>query len=95
MGWNEKPSRNWWKFGFPVFYVTDLLQNVEALVKLGYGDDPRLAGALDLIREKQDVQGRWKLEYSYSGKMAVDFGLKKEPNKWVTLRAMRVLKAVN
>ncbi len=34
-GWNDKPSRNWWKFGFPVFYVTDLLQNVEALVSLG------------------------------------------------------------
>ena len=40
-GWNPKPSGNWWKFGFPVFYVTDLLQNVEALVRLGYGDDPR------------------------------------------------------
>ena len=25
-GWSDKPSGNWWKFGFPVFYVTDLLQ---------------------------------------------------------------------
>ena len=41
-GWSSKPSQNWWKFGFPVFYVTDLLQIVEALVALGYGDDPRL-----------------------------------------------------
>lgn len=55
MGWNEKPSRNWWLFGFPVFYVTDLLQNGEALVGLGYGHDPRLANALDLIRKKQDA----------------------------------------
>ncbi|NCF67711.1 MAG: nitrogen fixation protein NifH [Chloroflexi bacterium] len=94
MGWNDKPSRNWWKFGFPVFYVTDLLQNVDALVGLGYGKDPRLTNALNLIREKQDGQGRWPLEYSYTGKTWVDFGPKKEANKWVTVRALRVLKQV-
>ncbi len=91
-GWNSKPSGNWWKFGFPVFYVTDLLQNVETLVALGYGDDPRLANALNLIRDKQDNHGRWLLEYSYQGKTWVDFGPKKRPNKWVTYRALRVLK---
>ena len=86
------PSRNWWKFGFPVFYVTDLLQNVEALVRLGYGSDPRLQNALELIRAKQDAEGCWPLEYSYSGKTWLDFGEKKQPNKWVTLRAAWVLK---
>lgn len=91
-GWNKKPSGNWWKFGFPVFYVTDLLQNVEALVRLGYGDDPRLANALNIIREKQDHSGRWPLEYAYTGKTWLDFGEKKQPNKWVTLRAAWVLK---
>jgi hypothetical protein len=90
---HDKPSRNWWKFGFPVFYVTDLLQNVEALVGLGYGKDPRLANALATISKKQDAQGRWMLEYDYAGKTWVDFGTKKQPNKWVTLRAVRVLKA--
>lgn len=93
-GFSDKPSGNWWKFGFPLFYVTDLLQIVEALVSLGYGDDSRLANALAIVREKQDEQGRWPLEYSYTGKTWVDFGPKKAPNKWVTLRALRVLKAV-
>ncbi len=88
----DKPNRSWWKFGFPVFYVTDILQIVEALVPLGYGNDPRLANALDLIRGKQDEQGRWTLEYDYTGKTWMDFGPKKQPNKWVTLRALRVLK---
>ncbi len=92
-GYSDKPSGNWWKFGFPVFYVTDLLQNVEALVGLGYQDDPRLAGALALIRAKQDAQGRWALDYDYTGKTWAEFGGKKQPNKWVTLRALRVLKA--
>ena len=93
-GYSDKPSGNWWKFGFPVFYVTNLLQNVEALVALGYGRDPRLAHALNLIREKQDADGRWQLEYDYAGKTWADFGPKKQPNAWVTLRALRVLKAV-
>ena len=93
-GLSDKPSSNWWKFGFPVFYVTDILQIVEALVGLGYGHDPRLANALSLVREKQDEAGRWPLEYSYTGKTWVDFGSKKEPNQWVTLRALRVLRAV-
>ncbi len=93
-GWSSKPSQNWWKFGFPIFYVTDLLQNVEALVGLGYGHDPRLARALAIIREKQDAQGRWPLEYDYAGKTWGEFGVKKQPNKWVTLRTLRVLKAV-
>ncbi len=92
-GYAAKPSGNWWKLGFPVFYVTDLLQNVEALVRLGFGHDPRLARSLDLIREKRDGEGRWALEYDYAGKTWGDYGKKKQPNKCVTLRALRVLKA--
>jgi hypothetical protein len=90
----DKPSGNWWKFGFPVFYVSDILQIAEALSALGYGKDKRLTNAIKFIREKQDEDGRWSLEYDYSGKTWVDFGAKKKPNKWVTLRALRVLKAV-
>jgi hypothetical protein len=91
----DKPSRNWWKFGFPIFYITDLLQLAEALVGLGYGNDARLANTLNIIREKQDSEGRWPLEYDYTGKTWMDFGEKKQPNKWITLRALRVLKAIN
>jgi hypothetical protein len=93
-GYSPKPSGNWWKFGFPVFYVTDLLQNVEVLVALGYGNDLRLRNALTVIREKQNAHGQWILEYDYAGKTWVDFGPKKRPNKWVTLRALRVLRAI-
>ena len=92
-GWAEKPSGNWWKFGFPVFYITDILQVVETLVGLGYGNDPRLENALALIHKKKNDQGRWLLEYNYTGKTWVDFGVKRQPNKWVTLRALRVMKA--
>jgi hypothetical protein len=91
-GYSDKPSSNWWKFGFPVFYVTDILLIAEALVGLGYGSDPRLSNALKIIREKQDARGRWKLEYDYTGKTWADFGPKNQPNKWVTLRALKVFR---
>jgi hypothetical protein len=89
---NIKPNASWWKFGFPLFYVTDILQNAEALVGCGYGGDPRLANALKYIASKQDANGRWMMEYPYSAKTWVGFGRKGQPNPWVTLRAARVVK---
>jgi hypothetical protein len=93
-GYTDKPSGNWWKFGFPVFYITDLLQLAEAFVSLGYGNDPRLANTLNIIREKQNADGQWLLEFDYAGKTWRTYGEKRQPNQWVTLRALRVLKAV-
>jgi hypothetical protein len=89
----SKPNRAWWKFGFPVFYVTDILQIAEAMVGLGYGKDKRLAGTISLIREKQNERGEWLLEYDYTGKTWLHFGEIHQPNEWVTLRALRVLKS--
>jgi hypothetical protein len=86
------PSRNWWKFGFPVFYVSDILQIVDFMAVFGYGRDPRLAGALASVHDKQDIEGRWPLEYDY--KTWVDFGPKRQPNAWMTLRALRALKTI-
>ena len=92
MGYSTKPSRSWFQFGFPVFYVTDVLQNLETLTSFGYGTDPRLAAAMDLVSSKQDGEGRWKMEYTYNSKTWVDIEEKRKPSKWVTLRALRVLR---
>lgn len=93
MGWASKASRSWFQFGYPIAYVTDVLQNLEVLAALGYGRDPRLQAALELVLQKRDGRGRWKLEYSYNGKTWAGVEQKGQPSKWVTLRALRVLKA--
>ncbi|MBI4301002.1 MAG: nitrogen fixation protein NifH [Chloroflexi bacterium] len=93
-GYADKPSASWFKFGFPIGYVTDVLQNLEALASLGYGADPRLQEAIDLVLSKQDKQGRWRLEYTYNGKTWADIERKGQPSKWVTLRALRLLKKI-
>lgn len=92
-GYGNRPSSSWFKFGYPIGYVTDVLQNLEALAALGQARNERLTGALAMVEEKQDAQGRWKLEYTYNGKTWVDIETKGQPSKWVTLRAIRVLKA--
>ncbi len=92
MGYNDKPNRSWFKFGYPIGYITDILQNLEVLTALGFGQDPRLRPGLELLLAKRDKNGRWPLEYTYNGKTWVDVEVKGRASKWVTLRAMRVLK---
>jgi len=87
------PDKRWWQFRFPSFWGADILQIAEAFTALGYGADPRLANTLDLVLSKQDENGRWPLEYvDHNHKMWVKYGSEGKPNKWVTLRALRVLK---
>jgi hypothetical protein len=92
--YTERVSSTWFKFGFPLSYWTDVMETIAVLVELGYGGDPRLSNALQLILSKQDAQGRWKLENTLNGKMWADIEKKGKPSKWVTLRALRVLKRV-
>ena len=92
MGYSSNPNRSWFKFGYPIAYVTDVLQTLEVLTALGYGGDPRLAKGLELLLRERDERGRWKMTYTYNGKTWVDVEEKGRPSKWVTLRAMRVLK---
>jgi hypothetical protein len=86
------PNPIWWQYGFPA--GPDILRIAEAFTALGYGSDPRLANTLKLIREKQDEAGRWLLEYDFppNHKTWVKLGRAGAPNKWVTIRAMKVLK---
>jgi hypothetical protein len=88
----KKPNSGWWKFGFPIFYITDLVQLVEACTQLGFGDDTRLKNAKQYIREQQNPEGKWLLHYRYTDKTRMEYGEKRAPNKWVTIRALRALR---
>jgi hypothetical protein len=90
--YSVKISSAWFKLGFPLSYWSDALETLAALVTLGFGGDPRLGQVYQWLLSKQDAQGRWKLENSLNGKMWVDIEKKGQPSKWVTLRALRVIK---
>ncbi len=91
MGWSQKPNRSWFRFGYPMAYVTDVLRTAEVLVGLGHGRSPRLARLRELILARRRPDGRWNLEYDYAGKTWFDLGPKRQANKWITLRCLRVL----
>ncbi len=92
-GWDGAVSKAWFKPGFPSGYVADVVQVLEALADVGCAADPRAAHAVEWILGRQDDDGRWRNEYPYAGKMWADIDRRGAPSKWVTLRAVRVLRA--
>jgi hypothetical protein len=97
----------WYRFHWPVHYYYDLLVGLDCLTALGYGEDPRLGYALDLLREKRRADGRWLLDadqpdpdpdgvrwYAAHPKnrpAPLSFETPGRPSKMVTLRALTVL----
>lgn len=81
----------WLNFGFPLMVNTDALEVLDILTRLGYRD-PRMQEAVDLVESKQDADGRWILETSWNTRMQVAVERVGLPSKWLTLRAMGVLK---
>lgn len=94
-GWgNARPSGSWFKLGFPSGYVTDVLGNLEVLAEVGEAGNPALRPATAWLLGMRNADGRWLNRYAYSGKTWVDFERQGRPSKWVTLRALRFLRAV-
>jgi hypothetical protein len=85
----SKPS--WLKFSFPLMYQTDMLEILDILTSLGYRDE-RMQEAVDLVISKQDDLGRWNLERTFNGRFQTNIEQKDKPSKWVTLKALKVLK---
>jgi hypothetical protein len=69
---------------------TDALEILRIMAKLGY-KDKRMQEAINLVRSKQDKNGKWMLEHTYNGRFQVNIEQKGEPSKWITLNALRIL----
>lgn len=79
-------------FTFPLLYYDDLISTVETLQQLGVSH-PAVDEALELIRSKQTLEGRWKLGYTPTrSAMYAGFGVRGKESKWITLRALKVLR---
>ena len=85
------PKPGWLKFGFPLMYQTDALEILGILTKLGYKDH-RMQEAIDILVSKQATDGRWNLENTFNGRYHVNIEMKDKPSKWITVRALQVLK---
>jgi hypothetical protein len=48
---------------------------------------------VDVVVSNQGPGGRWALESTFNGRFVVDIEKKGKPSAWVTLNALRMLKA--
>ncbi len=85
----SKPG--WTRFGFPLMYQSDILELLDIMASL-HIHDPRLQEAIELVKDKQLANGTWKLANSFNDRLLVPSEEKGKPSKWITLRALRVLK---
>jgi len=88
---SRKDKAGWKRFGFPLFYQSDILEVLDALTGLGVRD-ARMEPVMGLVLAAQQGDGSWLLKHTFNGKMWMDIDVKHEPSKWITLRALRVLK---
>jgi hypothetical protein len=81
------PSR--WRYD--VLRALDYFRSASVLT--GAAPDPRLGEAVGHVRSRRGQDGTWPLDWSLPGRVwfEVDDGVGK-PSRWVTLRAMRVLR---
>jgi hypothetical protein len=85
-------EKRWLSFGFPYECQSDLLDMLMVLAKLAYGKDPRFRAYAEIVISMQDEKGRW---LKRAGSRIVNVGKNGQPNKWITLRALRVVKAIS
>jgi len=78
------------KFSFPPRWHWDALRGLTHLCRMNVRDE-RLQDAIDLLRSKRCLDGRWKLENYHRGKEFFKLENPGQPSRWNTLRALRVL----
>ena len=81
----------WLKLQFPLMYQTDILECAQILLDSGI-KDKRMQDPIEKILSKQNDEGRWNLEATFNGRFQVNIEVKGKPSKWITYRAMNVLK---
>lgn len=87
----EVAQSRWLELGFPLMWDTDALEMLEVLSELGYRHE-RMQEAVDLVASKRDADGRWRMERSFNGRMLTNIERRHRPSKWISLRALSVLK---
>jgi hypothetical protein len=80
------------KFPYPCRWYYDILRAMDYFQLSGLPYDPRMEEAVEIIRNKQTPEGKWKLAAPYAGKVHFIMEQAGKPSRWNTLRALRVLK---
>jgi hypothetical protein len=82
----------WTRFAFPPLWHYDVLRALDYLRTAGVAPDARVDEAIAAVLERRPADGRWLLDVRHKDtlheELAGDVGA---PNRWIPLRARRVL----
>jgi hypothetical protein len=82
----------WTQLAFPPLWHYDVLRALDYLRAAGVQPDARMEEAIAIVRDRRQRDGRWLLDVRHRDTLYEDVaGTVGEPNRWVTLRARRVL----
>jgi hypothetical protein len=102
-----RPYPPWLRLHYPNHYYYDVLVGLDVLTQLGFAGDRRLRPALKILTDKRQRDGRWLMDRLHPDigpetKIHPDkekiqplvIEKPRKPSKWITLKALRVLKRV-
>jgi hypothetical protein len=101
-----RPYAPWLRLHYPNHFFYDILVGLDVVTELGYAGDRRLRPALTILNEKRQRDGTWLMDRVHPdlGPKANAHPDRKtkplvieeagKPSKWITLKALRVLKRV-
>ena len=82
----------WTQFAFPPLWHYDVLRALDYLRAAGVQPDARVDEAVAIVVERRQSDGRWLLDVRHRDTLHEEFaGPVGAPNRWITLRALRVL----
>jgi hypothetical protein len=82
----------WTRFAFPPLWHYDVLRALDYLRAAGVQADARIEEAVTIVRRGRQPDGRWLLDVRHRDTLHTEYaGTIGAPNRWITLRGMRVL----
>ena len=82
----------WVKLAFPPLWHYDVLRALDYLRAAEVPPDPRAEEAVEIVRGRRRAEGHWRLDVRHRDTLYEEIaGAVGEPNRWITLRALRVL----
>lgn len=82
----------WTQFAFPTLWHYDVLRALDYLRAAGVQPDARVEEAVAAVLDRRQSDGRWLLDVRHRNTLHEELaGAVEAPNRWITLRALRVL----
>ena len=79
---------------FPPRWHYDILRGLDHFRAVGAPWDERFDNAVTVLARKRRRDGRWPVQHKHSGRVWFDMESGREPSRWNTLRALRVMRWV-